>query len=792
MRDMNLIIKGNIRKNKGAYITVFILMFIVSICFVAVISVVSNTNRHNRQAMDKTGLGDMLVWCSGHNISGDLDDAKVEFENRLKSSPAISEVKVIEQITTIISDINGKSYGKSLFMMDYRSEEVSFDIYDGDDNLVENPVLNKGEIIVPISFKLLFDADIGDSITVGYEDNTMDFTIAYFFEDPYMGTAMMGIKTLLISEEDIAYIKEVYNEAYDAFAESVLFSLKKSDADMGDMEFEKQVNNDTNVSAYSWISITKNQSYKYMLMMVNIFSGILTGFIILLVIIAIIVLGHNISNSIEKDYVNYGIYKAVGITNNKLKMSIMCGYIFTCLMGFICGIPVAVPIIRIINRIIRPLNGTYVEDNANIAGSVIVMLLILIVVSLYILVKVTGISRVTPVMALNEGRADVHFSSVFKLPVSKKLLNTSLAYRQLISRKKQYASAIIITALLVVFMILINQTLTWLGDGDGKSLDLLFTPFESDIYVAVDEDEMPDKVKEIDELIAGESDYDKYHLWSKYILLNDMTIYCYFVDKPEEVINIYKGRTCLYDNEVLITEYLSEELGIDIGDTVTVGDYDDKEEYIVSGFITSGNDTGKCFVMSCAGYDRLRKSSDWTWKIAYYKIEDDSKIDGIIDLINERYGEYNISAAKAELGIADDTIVVAIEGISVVIYVLSAIFIIITVLLVSSKMFEREKKDYGILKSCGFEVGDLRSQFALRFMLASIVGSLLGMVLALIFGERIMSLIFSMFGVMHLDFSFGISALIIPICVMALMFYAFAYLVSRRIKKVSTRVLVVE
>ena len=140
----------------------------------------------------------------------------------------------------------------------------------------------------------------------------------------------------------------------------------------------------------------------------------------------------------------------------------------------------------------------------------------------------------------------------------------------------------------------------------------------------------------------------------------------------------------------------------------------------------------------------------------------------------------------------NNPISVAVKGISVVIYTLSAIFIMITVILVSGKMFEREKKDYGILKACGFDAGKLRSQFAVRFMIASFAGSFLGIIIALLSGEKIIEMIFSMFGVMHIDLVFGAPALIIPVCVVALMFYVFAYLVSRRIKKVSTRVLVVE
>ena len=790
MRDLNLIIKGNFRKNKAAYITVFILMFIVSVCFVTVLSVVNNTKKHNQKAMEDTGLGDMLIWCGEYNFEN-FEEAKIKFKEKLSNCDVISEAKAIDVIETYIPDINGHDYGNTVFLIDYKSNQVTYKIYDKNDNLVTSPHLDEGEIIVPISFKVLFDVNIGDTFAIGRGDDTYDVKIAYFCEDPYMGTYLMGIKTMLISDTDISYIKD--NFGGHAYANSVLYSLKKSDSKMKDIEFEKRVNKDTNISAYGWINLTKKQSNYYMLLIVNIFSGILIGFIILLVIIAIIVLGHNISNSIEKDYVNYGIYKAIGITSGKLKISIMCGYILTCIIGFIAGVPVAIPLIKVVNKILRPVGGTYVEANADIGSSILAMLLILILVGGYIMIKVARISRVTPVMALNEGRKDIHFSSLLKLPISKKFLNTSLAYRQLISRKKQYISAVIITALLVVFMVLVNQMLSWLSGGDAKIMTELFEPISYNMVISADTSkDLEAKKDEINQLLANESEYKVIHLTNIYVLLDDSKICCQIFDNPEAIGNIVKGRTCLYDNEILMTEYLSKELGVGIGDTVVVGAQEEKEDYIITGLTASGNDAGKSFIMNCDGYERLVKDVDWTWRVAYYVVKDEEKIDEIVELINDRYGDLNIKAEREDYDMGNNPISIAVKGISVVIYTLSAIFIMITVILVSGKMFEREKKDYGILKACGFDAGKLRSQFAVRFMIASFAGSFLGIIIALLSGEKIIEMIFSMFGVMHIDLVFGAPALIIPVCVVALMFYVFAYLVSRRIKKVSTRVLVVE
>ncbi|MBQ9233581.1 MAG: hypothetical protein IJ167_06055, partial [Lachnospiraceae bacterium] len=127
MRDLNLIIKGNFRKNKAAYITVFILMFIVSVCFVTMLSVVNNTKKHNQKAMEDTGLGDMLIWCGEYNFEN-FEEAKIKFKEKLSDCEVISEAKAIDVIETYIPDINGTDYGNTVFLIDYMSEQVSYKI----------------------------------------------------------------------------------------------------------------------------------------------------------------------------------------------------------------------------------------------------------------------------------------------------------------------------------------------------------------------------------------------------------------------------------------------------------------------------------------------------------------------------------------------------------------------------------------------------------------------------------------------------------------------------------------
>ena len=61
MREILTVIKGNFRKNKGSYISVALLMLVVSLALTAVFSIMVNTNERDTKAMKEVGFGHILA-----------------------------------------------------------------------------------------------------------------------------------------------------------------------------------------------------------------------------------------------------------------------------------------------------------------------------------------------------------------------------------------------------------------------------------------------------------------------------------------------------------------------------------------------------------------------------------------------------------------------------------------------------------------------------------------------------------------------------------------------------------
>ena len=394
MREILTVIKGNFRKNKGSFISVAILMFVVSVALTTAFSVIINTNKRDKDQMDAGGLGNIMA-AIDYEYNGQPMDEYYAYCNELADKMlAVDGVERIDQIPTVIMnivDVNGDDGNGSIFVYDYKSKYLTYNIYDENDKLLKDFKLNEGEIIVPVSFKSLYNTEIGDAVTLelhGWEqeeETYHTYKIAAYMEDPYMGSSVMGIKTLLLCEEDIASLCE---KDFTKEGNALIFSVHKNkDSKMSDAEFEAKLNRETSYASYTWITLTKAQAYNYMTMITNIFAGILVAFIVMLVVATIIVLSHNISSSIEHDFVNLGILKAVGMTNNKIRISIMLGYLFAGLVGTNIGVPVSIPFIAAINKLIRPVIGLYPESKPALFETIISLVVIFVVVTIFIAIK---------------------------------------------------------------------------------------------------------------------------------------------------------------------------------------------------------------------------------------------------------------------------------------------------------------------------------------------------------------------------------------------------------------------
>lgn len=235
MREILTVIKGNFRKNKGSYISVALLMLVVSLALTAVFSIMVNTNERDSEAMKEVGFGHVLAAIDYQADMQGYDDYE-KFCLQLAENIDVQDyVDETDLIKCLFLQINDEKSNSTTVILPYKDSGLHYKIYDENDKELDNFTLNPGEIIVPVSFKAVYDTQIGDTISLGKEgEEDLYYKIAAYMEDPYMGSSIMGIKTLLISDEDFNSIFGNYNGS------GLIISIFKDEAaGMSDVEFEE-------------------------------------------------------------------------------------------------------------------------------------------------------------------------------------------------------------------------------------------------------------------------------------------------------------------------------------------------------------------------------------------------------------------------------------------------------------------------------------------------------------------------------------------------------------------------
>lgn len=311
--------------------------------------------------------------------------------------------------------------------------------------------------------------------------------------------------------------------------------------------------------------------------------------------VAMLVLSHSIVSGIEQDYADMGILKAVGFTKGMLQVIKILQYVVPILLGTGLGIPASIPVTLVINHITVPATGLMIPTALPVPVVAAALFLIFLILTGFICFKTSRIDKITPIRAIRGGMDDIYSKSRFTLPVSKKAFHLTLAFRQLVSGKKQYISAVFVTMLLVFFLSLTARIDAWFGQ-NGEGMLRSFNAVPYDMGVGIVDEKI--RKEEIETMILEETEIeDSYEFLILRAELNGMNYLMNICERPE-YYNMLEGRACLYDNEVVMTEFVAGQLDVWTGDTVQIAYGGKVLDFIVSGIYQCANDMGDNFGIS--------------------------------------------------------------------------------------------------------------------------------------------------------------------------------------------------
>lgn len=300
----------------------------------------------------------------------------------------------------------------------------------------ELSAIKNNEIYISPVMKSSFNAEIGQIIEfeISRTGETKKFQISGYFEDPFMGSSMVDMKSFLISDSDFNDLVNKINQdtSIDILARNgAMLHISQSSNEQNINEFNMELNTHTNIANHTEFVYTNQTIYSFMMLVQNIFVGFLLSFVVVLLIVSIIIISHNISNTIENDKKDFGILKTVGFTSFKLRITQIMQYGTAILVGLgfsIFGTKI------ILNGLTKPminLIGIRLPSNIPVLICFILFAIILLLLIAVIIIKTKKISEIKPIQIISDNENNQFDKKIYG-SINKDDLTFDLAVRQLV------------------------------------------------------------------------------------------------------------------------------------------------------------------------------------------------------------------------------------------------------------------------------------------------------------------------------------------------------------------------
>ncbi len=781
--EYRILVKAGVKRHKGTLAGIFFLLFLVSLSIGTIWNVWRNSDSYIERELRRAGFGTLTAW-----VSGTEDFTQLNTQIEALDSVEHTQTQPIIFSNYALRELESDSEGQ-MILWSPGEERYRFFTDDLSGYTAAPEQIEPGTVYVSPSLVSMFGAGIGDTVNFAIARNggTVPLIIAGFYEDPFMGSSMIGMKGFLVSEEDYQQIAgQIQGAGIDALGRigSMIHIFQSPDSPLTTAELNAELNRQTELTRYTEFVHSAGAIRGFMLILQNAFSGLLTAFVLVLFVVVLIVLSHNISGGIETERKNLGILKSLGMTGRTLQHIQILQYGVAMIPALVLGLLLSAPIAGILTGMTLTTTGIRIPANQPWAASILSALGILVLLAVFVWWKSGSIGDISPMDAIREtvdkaaGKQNLPALTGRNLPFS-------LALRQLLTGKRNYVSACMIALLLVFFASLIGRMNSWLGP-DGKGMMDAFNPADHDIGIqmfgtSTDEDALS-LVRQYTEVT------DSYLLAMPGVAVGGIDYTANVISEPER-FHILEGRTCQEDDEIVVTEFVADSLGVSIGDTMTVSADLGEAAYVISGIYSCANDMGDNIGMSREGYLKIGQDSPQLW-CHHYFLENVTRKAEITEALSNTFG--------GDAHIHENTwpglfgIISAMGMLIIFMYGMVILFILVVTAMAGARLLHYEQRDIGIYKALGFTDRRLRFSFALRFGIVAGIGSVFGSILAACLTDPLVSAVMKQAGISNFTSAPSWMEILIPGLTVTLLFTVFAYALAGKIRRTTLTILICE
>jgi putative ABC transport system permease protein len=677
--------------------------------------------------------------------AGELDQAKVERwadDNSLVDRQQTVEMLTIDGASLYLGD-SQESEADTVMDISFVVQNTGFDfLLNLDSEMIE---VAPGEIAVPIYFMQDADLEIGDDVRVSTDTVDMTFTVAEFVRDAQMNPAIVHSKRFVIHPADYANLS---NHIQDV---EYLVEFQLTDASL-----VSDFRNDYLASGMPKRGpAVDEQLFKVLNGLTDGVVAIVVIFLsILLIIIAILCLRFTILATLEEDYREIGVLKAVGISRSDIRRIYLTKYMALGALGSVLGYLSSLLLNQVLSENITLYFGTAPSNLIMDAIPLIAASSIFLIVTVSSYIVLRRFNKVSAVQALRSGSiGDSHgWVRLLNLRRSASLnLNIFLGVRDLFQRVRLYWLLGMVYFFCAVIIIIPVHFLTTIQSptfvsymGIGRS-DMRIDLRQSD--------NVTERYNSMIRYLNSDPDVSRFAplVTSQYTIVLD--------DGSQDIINIETGDFTVFpleyvegnapveENEIALSILNAQEMDRQVGDTITLLINNQEQDLVITGTYQDVTDGGRTFKAN------LEPDFD---NILGYTVGLDLKSGVSLDEKLREYSEIFDPARVTDLdGYMSQTMGNTIQQMEIAARVTVIVGLCLSILVTSlflNMLISKDSGQIAIKRSLGFSLRHVRVQYLSTTLFLLGTGIIVGTIFANTGGQQLVSAVWANMGASRISF----------------------------------------
>lgn len=725
------IIKKDISRNKVITSTLFMFILLAAMLVSGAVNIIITLFGSMNSLFERS-----IVPHYVQMHSGEIDQDEID---RFAENNPLAK----DQLTVTMLGINGAyiylgnnvdSEANSIIENSFITQNDTFDFLL--DTESENIQVNDGEVAVPIYHMQEYGLRLGDAVRIVKNDFSMELVITAFVRDAQMNPSIVTSKRFVVNEND-------WQKLYSNFGQieySIEFLLHDASTvnEFGAMYQASSLPQKDTTITYSLFQVMSALTDGIMAAVIVLIS-------LLLIAISALCLRFTLTTTIEEDYREIGVMKAIGISGRDIRSIYMLKYVAMAAVASMLGYIISSFAGNLFTANISLYMGTAPKTIWNRILPALGAFAVFIIVMAFCRLVLRRFRKISAVEALRDGNSAGGRRKVrnFRLSRSKfKNINIFLGIKSVFNRFSVYGVLcliFIICAFLMIVPLNFHNTLNspdfvaYMGAG------------RSDIRIDLQQGEdMEAQYRVINEYLENDADVIKFTslVTAAYKVKNADGEFENFkievVDFSVFPLEYLDGSAPASENEIALSAINADDLKKAVGDTIILLVGNEERTLTVSGTyqdVTNGGKTAKSILPYTSN------------SILWYVVNIDV-VDGVS--VSDKIAEYNSVFSPVKITSMDEYVTQTLGGLisqlslTVVLGFVLAITIAVLITAMFFKMLiAKDASQIAIMRSLGLSYRDIRLQYITRAILVLIISIVIGFIAAVTLGQGLAGMLIS-------------------------------------------------